>query len=47
MPLAFLVAQGLTNADIGKQLWISENTVKKLKKNVYQVRCLYQNRNGF
>jgi DNA-binding CsgD family transcriptional regulator len=30
-----LVARGLTNKDIGKQLWISENTVKKALKKMF------------
>lgn len=33
--IANLVAQGLTNREIGKQLWISENTVKKALKRMF------------
>lgn len=33
--IANLVAQGLTNASIGKQLWISRNTVKQALKRMF------------
>jgi DNA-binding CsgD family transcriptional regulator len=35
LQIANLVARGLTNKDIGKQLWISENTVKKALKKMF------------
>lgn len=35
LQIANLVAQGLTNSEIGKQLWISENTVKKALKKMF------------
>ncbi|WP_263858325.1 response regulator transcription factor [Waterburya agarophytonicola] len=31
-----LVARGLTNAEIGKELWISHNTVKQALKTVFR-----------
>lgn len=34
--IAKLVAQGLTNAEIGKELWISPNTVKQALKRMFQ-----------
>ncbi len=34
--IAELVAQGLTNADIGKALWITENTVKQALKRIFR-----------
>lgn len=34
--IAELVAEGLTNADIGTQLWISTNTVKQTLKNIFR-----------
>lgn len=35
LQIANLVAQGLTNREVGKQLWISENTVKKALKRMF------------
>ena len=35
LQIAHLVAKGLTNGEIGKQLWISENTVKKALKKMF------------
>lgn len=34
--IAQLVAQGLTNAEIGKELWISQNTVKQRLKRMFR-----------
>lgn len=34
--IANLVAQGLTNAEIGKELWISHNTVKQALKKMFR-----------
>ncbi|HEY9767391.1 MAG TPA: helix-turn-helix transcriptional regulator [Coleofasciculaceae cyanobacterium] len=34
--IASLVAQGLTNAEIGKELWISQNTVKQALKKMFR-----------
>jgi DNA-binding CsgD family transcriptional regulator len=34
--IAELVAQGLTNAEIGTALWITENTVKQALKRMYR-----------
>ena len=34
--IAELVAQGLTNAEIGKTLWITENTVKQTLKRMFR-----------
>ena len=34
--IAELVAQGLTNAEIGKTLWITENTVKQALKRMFR-----------
>lgn len=34
--IARLVAQGLTNAEIGKELWISQNTVKQALKRMFR-----------
>ncbi|VEP12447.1 Response regulator containing a CheY-like receiver domain and an HTH DNA-binding domain [Hyella patelloides LEGE 07179] len=34
--IAELVAQGLTNAEIGKNLWITENSVKKALKRMFR-----------
>ena len=34
--IAYLVAKGLTNAEIGKELWISHNTVKQALKKMFQ-----------
>ena len=34
--IAELVAQGLTNAEIGKTLWIQENSVKQALKRIYR-----------
>jgi DNA-binding CsgD family transcriptional regulator len=34
--IAKLVAQGLTNAEIGKQLWIQENSVKQALKRMFR-----------
>ena len=36
LQIADLVAQGLTNAEIGIQLWISRNTVKQTLKNIFR-----------
>ena len=36
LQIAELVAQGLTNAEIGIQLWISRNTVKQTLKNIFR-----------
>ncbi len=36
LEIAELVAQGLTNAEIGTQLWISRNTVKQTLKNIFR-----------
>ncbi len=36
LQIAELVAQGLTNAEIGKRLWISRNTVKQTLKNIFR-----------
>ena len=33
--IANLVAQGLTNAEIGKELWITQNTVKQILKKMF------------
>jgi DNA-binding CsgD family transcriptional regulator len=33
--IAELVAQGLTNAEIGAQLWITQNTVKQALKRMF------------
>ena len=35
LQIANLVARGLTNAEIGGELWISENTVKKALKKMF------------
>ena len=35
LQIANLVARGLTNAEIGRKLWISENTVKKALKKMF------------
>ena len=35
LQIANLVARGLTNAEIGRELWISENTVKKVLKKLF------------
>lgn len=35
LQIANLVARGLTNAEIGRELWISENTVKKALKKMF------------
>ncbi|MEM6611304.1 MAG: LuxR C-terminal-related transcriptional regulator [Cyanobacteria bacterium P01_C01_bin.72] len=34
--IAHLVAQGLTNAEIGKELWIQENSVKQALKRMFR-----------
>ena len=34
--IAKLVARGLTNSEIGKELWISQNTVKQALKRMFQ-----------
>jgi DNA-binding CsgD family transcriptional regulator len=34
--IASLVAQGLTNAEIGRRLWISQNTVKQALKRMFR-----------
>jgi RNA polymerase sigma factor (sigma-70 family) len=34
--IAQLVAKGLTNAEIGKQLWITQNTVKQTLKRMFR-----------
>ncbi|HIK03977.1 MAG TPA: hypothetical protein IGS40_04580 [Trichormus sp. M33_DOE_039] len=34
--IACLVAQGLTNAEIAEQLWISQNTVKQTLKRMFR-----------
>ncbi|MDJ0594985.1 MAG: LuxR C-terminal-related transcriptional regulator [Pleurocapsa sp. MO_226.B13] len=36
LEIAELVAQGLTNPEIGIQLWISRNTVKQTLKNIFR-----------
>ena len=36
LQIADLVAEGLTNAEIGIQLWISRNTVKQTLKNIFR-----------
>ncbi len=36
LQIAQLVAQGLTNAEIGTKLWISRNTVKQTLKNIFR-----------
>ena len=36
LQIAELVAQGLTNAEIGIKLWISRNTVKQTLKNIFR-----------
>lgn len=36
LQIAELVAEGLTNAEIGNQLWISRNTVKQTLKNIFR-----------
>jgi DNA-binding CsgD family transcriptional regulator len=36
MEIAHLVAQGLTNTEIGKRLWITENTVKQALKRMFR-----------
>ena len=36
LQIAELVAQGLTNAEIGVELWISKNTVKQTLKNIFR-----------
>lgn len=36
MAIAKLVAQGLTNAEICKQLWIEENSVKQSLKRMFR-----------
>lgn len=36
LQIAELVAEGLTNAQIGTQLWISRNTVKQTLKNIFR-----------
>ena len=36
LQIAELVAEGLTNAEIGIQLWISRNTVKQTLKNIFR-----------
>ena len=36
LQIAELVAQGLTNAEIGVRLWISVNTVKQTLKNMFR-----------
>ena len=35
LQIAELVAKGLTNAEIGSELWISKNTVKQTLKNIF------------
>ena len=36
LQIANLVAKGLTNAEIGRQLWITENTVKQALKRMFR-----------
>jgi len=36
MQIAELVAQGMTNIEIGNQLWISHNTVKQVLKKIFR-----------
>jgi DNA-binding CsgD family transcriptional regulator len=36
MEIVQLVAQGLTNTEIGKKLWITENTVKQALKRIFR-----------
>lgn len=36
MAIAKLVAQGLTNAEIAKELWIQENSVKQALKRMFR-----------
>ncbi len=36
LEIANLVAKGLTNAEIGRQLWITENTVKQALKRMFR-----------
>lgn len=36
LQIASLVANGLTNAEIATQLWISQNTVKQTLKRIFQ-----------
>lgn len=36
LQIAHLVAQGLTNAEIGVQLWITENSVKQALKRIFR-----------
>jgi DNA-binding CsgD family transcriptional regulator len=36
MQIAELVAQGKTNAEIGAELWITENSVKQALKRIFR-----------
>lgn len=36
LEIATLVAQGLTNAEIGAKLWITENSVKQALKRMFR-----------
>lgn len=36
LQIAQLVAQGLTNAEIGRSLWITENSVKQALKRIFR-----------
>lgn len=36
LQIAELVAQGLTNAQIGAQLWITQNSVKQALKRIFR-----------
>ncbi len=35
-PIAKLVAEGLTNAEIGTELWITQNSVKQALKRMFR-----------
>ena len=36
LQIADLVAQGLTNAEIGTELWITQNSVKQALKRIFR-----------
>lgn len=42
LQIAKLVAKGLTNAEIGVELWISQNTVKQTLKRIFRLNVSSQ-----